>query len=380
MWVLGFLFNHVGFRFSSFIEATPFAFICSTKERRGIKSTRNTILEISSCEGKARNNVNSQLYMLEGAKSIGAGAATIALAGAAVGIGNGMPTKNQLISFANECNGVAYCLYFLFLISFFFLSYFFPMTTRNGQIKNFISNSSSFFYFFIFKYPSLLLFIKVTILVVLVFYRFLLPLVLLVSHLDLGSSFFLITLPPEVQNPQALAHLEGLNFYLSFYDQDPEWVAFIQQELNHNTPLEDIPGRLRLFLMEEKISCLRRDLFQDFIFQYNNSSGVLPLEPYILEEAVRSYLDKGMDNLSILRAAYQDLRENGEGSIFFLEVVSHNQDYLDAQTTSRRCHELAQRIRWDGIARSRAQLERAEYEHALLLFQYEDLKRGRGHI
>jgi NADH dehydrogenase (ubiquinone) Fe-S protein 2 len=79
--------------------------------------------------------------MLEGAKSIGAGAATIALAGAAVGIGNGMPTKNQLISFANECNGVAYCLYFFFLIYFFFLSYFFPMTTRNGQIKNFTSNS-----------------------------------------------------------------------------------------------------------------------------------------------------------------------------------------------------------------------------------------------
>jgi len=35
--------------------------------------------------------------MLEGAKSIGAGAPTIALAGAAVRIGNGMPTKNQLI-------------------------------------------------------------------------------------------------------------------------------------------------------------------------------------------------------------------------------------------------------------------------------------------
>jgi hypothetical protein len=57
---------------------------------------------------------------------------------------------------------------------------------------------------------------------------FLLPLVLLVSHLDLASlsSFFLITLPLEVQNPQALAHLEGLNFYLSFYYQDPKWVIF----------------------------------------------------------------------------------------------------------------------------------------------------------
>jgi hypothetical protein len=285
--------------------------------------------------------------MLEGAKSIGAGAATIALGG---------------------------------IISFLFLSYFFPMTTRNGQIKNFISNSSSFFYFFIFKYPSLLLFIKVTIFFVLVFYRFLLPLVLLISHLDCAS-FFLITVPPGVQNPQALAHLEGLNFYLSLYEQDPEWVAFIQQELNHNTPLEDIPGRLRLFLIEEKISCLRRDLILDFISVYNRSATVLPLEPYILEEAVRSYLShiNAGDNLSILRAAYQDLQEN-EGSIFFLEVVSHNQDYLDAQTTSRRCHELAQRIRWDGIARSQAQLERAEYEHARLLFQYEDLKRGRGDI
>ena len=90
--------------------------------------------------------------------------------------------------------------------------------------------------------------------------------------------------------------------------------------------------------MEENISCLRRDLFQDIVFQYNNSSGVLPLEPYILEEVVHSYVDKGMDNLSILRAAYQHLWENGEGSIFFLEVVSHNQDYLDAHTTSRRGH------------------------------------------
>ena len=302
----------------------------------------------------------SRLDMLEGAKSIGAGAATIALAGAAVGIGNVLSSSIHSVarnpSLAKQSFG------------------------RNGQIKNFISNSSSFFYFLICKYPSLLLFIKVTIFVVIIYFRFLLPLVGLVSHLDLGL-LSIISLPPEVQSPQALAHLEGLNFYLSLYDQDPEWVAFIQQELNHNTPPEDIPGRLHLFLIEEKISCLRRDLIQDFISMYNRSEAVLPLEPYILEEAVRSYLDhiRGTENISILRAAYQDLQEN-EGSIFFLEVVSHNQDYLDAQTTSRRCHELAQRILWDGIARSQAQLERAEYEHALLLFQYEDLNRGRGHI
>jgi hypothetical protein len=233
------------------------------------------------------------------------------------------------------------------------------------------------FYFHLWKWVP---FLKICIFAFLVIFRLVLPVFHVITQFT-SSSLFLITLPPEVQNPQALAHLEGLNFYLSLYEQDPEWVAFIQQELNHNTPLEDIPGRLRLFLMEEKISCLRRDLFQDFIAMYNRSEAVLPLEPYILEEAVRSYLDhiRGMDNPSILRAAYQDLQEN-EGSIFFLEVVSHNQDYLDAKTTSRRCHELAQKIRWDGIARSQAQLERAEYEHALLVFQYEDLKRGRGHI
>jgi hypothetical protein len=120
----------------------------------------------------------------------------------------------------------------------------------------------------------------------------------------------IILISPEVQSPQALAHLQGLNFYLGLYEQDPEWVAFIQQELNHNTPLGDIHGRLYLFLIEEKISCLRRDLIQDFISLYNRNE--LPLEPYILEEALRSYLGhlNGSDNLSILQAAYQDLREH----------------------------------------------------------------------
>ena len=37
---------------------------------------------------KKKREENSQLYMLEGAKLIGAGAATIASAGAAIGIGN----------------------------------------------------------------------------------------------------------------------------------------------------------------------------------------------------------------------------------------------------------------------------------------------------
>jgi hypothetical protein len=32
----------------------------------------------------------------------------------------------------------------------------------------------------------------------------------------------------------------------------PDWLAFIQQELNQNTPVGDIPIRLNLFLIEER--------------------------------------------------------------------------------------------------------------------------------
>ena len=174
--------------------------------------------------------------------------------------------------------------------------------------------SASLYFIFLNWIP----FFKILVLAFLVFFRIILSLGQVLAHLTCCSSF-LISLPPEIQDPQALAHLEGLNFYLSLYEQDPEWVAFIQQELNHNTPLEDIPGRLRLFLMEERTSSMRLDLIQEFISQYARNEAVLPVEPYQLDQAVRSYLDfrRGTDDFSILQAAYQDLRENEGGSAFF---------------------------------------------------------------
>ncbi|KAH0446794.1 hypothetical protein IEQ34_024373 [Dendrobium chrysotoxum] len=54
------------------------------KEGGAEESTKNP----GKSEGKAKRDENSRLEMLEGAKSMGAGAATIASAGAAVGIGN----------------------------------------------------------------------------------------------------------------------------------------------------------------------------------------------------------------------------------------------------------------------------------------------------
>ena len=92
------------------------------------------------------DNVNSQLYMLEGAKSIGAGAATIALAGAAVGIGNVLSSSIHSVarnpSLAKQSFGYAILGFALteaialfapmmaFLISFVFRSH-----KKKGQFK-----------------------------------------------------------------------------------------------------------------------------------------------------------------------------------------------------------------------------------------------------
>ena len=177
-----------------------------------------------------------------------------------------------------------------------------------------------------------------------------------------------------------MAHLRGLNFYLSLYEQDPEWVVFIQEELNHNTPLEDIPGRLKLFLMEEKLSSMRKDLLQEFISLYQRVGPYLPIEPYLVDEAVRSYLTSihAIDDFPSLQAAYRDLSNNQGQSRFFQDAITFNRDFLDDQSTSQRCLEQEQRIRWEEIPKSKASLERAEHEHALLLFEMEDRRRGRG--
>jgi hypothetical protein len=175
-----------------------------------------------------------------------------------------------------------------------------------------------------------------------------------------------------------MAHLRGLNFYLSLYEQDPEWVVFIQEELNHNTPLENIPGRLKLFLMEEKLSCMRQDLIGEFISLYQRVGPFLPIQPYLVDEAVRSYLTSihAIDDFASLQAAYRDLENNQGQSPFFHDAVAYNAEFLDNHSTSQRLLEEEQRIRWEEIPRSKASLERAEHEHALLLFEMEDRRRG----
>lgn len=129
--------------------------------------------------------------------------------------------------------------------------------------------------------------------------------------------------------------------------------------------------------MEERTSSIRLDLIQEFIFLYERNGAFLPLEPYLLEEALRSYLGhiNATDSFAVLQASYQDLRENEGGSAFFNAVLRHNRDFLETESSARRCLELEQKIRWEEIPKSKASLERAEHEHALDLFKSEDLRR-----
>jgi len=244
----------------------------------------------------------------------------------------------------------------------------------------FSTNHFNAFYFNLcMKFPLIYNFILLSIFITLLLYRFIYIIVIPILNLfGAFGSCFIISLPPEIQDPQALAHLAGLNFYLSLYEQDPGWVTFIQNELNHNTPLEDIPGRLKLFLMEEKLSSMRQDVIQEFVALYQRVGPYLPIEPYLVDEALRSYLDHihATDSFTVLQASYQDLRENEGRSVFFSNVVSHNRDFLESESSARRCLEVEQKIRWEEIPKSKASLERAEHEHALLLFEQEDRRRG----
>ncbi|KAF7095185.1 hypothetical protein CFC21_097411 [Triticum aestivum] len=129
--------------------------------------------------------------------------------------------------------------------------------------------------------------------------------------------------------------------------------------------------------MEEKLSSMRQDVIQEFVVLYQRVGPYLPIEPYLVDEALRSYLDHihATDSFTVLQASYQDPRENEGGSVFFRNVVSHNRDLLEAESSARRCLEVEQRIRWEEMPKSKASLERAKHEHALNLFKSEDLRR-----
>ncbi|KAI4991722.1 hypothetical protein ZWY2020_040108 [Hordeum vulgare] len=108
--------------------------------------------------------------------------------------------------------------------------------------------------------------------------------------------------------------------------------------------------------MEEKLSSMRQDVIKEFVALYQRVGPYLPIEPYLVDEVLRSYLFHihATDSFTVLQASYQDLWENEGGSVFF-----ENDDPVEE------------------IPKSKASLERKANEHALDLFKSEDLRRIR---
>jgi hypothetical protein len=66
-----------------------------------------------------------------------------------------------------------------------------------------------------------------------------------------------------------------------------------------------------------------------------------------------------------------------EDLLFFSEVVSYNRDFLEAQSAKRTWIEAERRWLYKQITDATARLERAEFLHTQLIFQWEDQQRGR---
>ena len=115
---------------------------------------------------------------------------------------------------------------------------------------------------------------------------------------------FLIPYLPSTQPLRSTGPLR-----VHFRHQDRQW--------KRSSGVDESPEglRLRLFLHEEKTSCLRRDLIQDFVSQYNRSEALLPLEPYLLEEALRSYLDQLQHRPSAYKVAVNNLSRRSDDRI-----------------------------------------------------------------
>jgi hypothetical protein len=96
---------------------------------------------------------------------------------------------------------------------------------------------------------------------------------------------------------------------------------------------------------------MRQDVIQEFISLYQRVGPYLPIEPYLVDEAVRSYLTSihAIDDFPSLQAAYSDLENNQGQSPFFHDAVAYNAPFLYDQSTSQRLLEEAQRIRWEEI-------------------------------
>lgn len=160
---------------------------------------------------------------------------------------------------------------------------------------------------------------------------------------------FVIALPGAT-DPPIIEGLNILNAYLSLSEQDPEWINWVQRELNERTPDAELAQRIISFITLEESSLKRNAVIDAFRHLYYNSRAFPPVEPYIIESSVRSLLLR--HNIYFDGPALEELcnsmrMEQGH-SPFFRAVVERNADLINAAWLEKQHQEAAslERIRF----------------------------------
>lgn len=100
--------------------------------------------------------------------------------------------------------------------------------------------------------------------IILFIYKYLQLLLSLINKTTLCFlPFFVIALPPG-QEPQVLQLLNQLNSYYSLSEQDPEWLIWVQEELNYRTPPARMAQRIFSFIHLEQTEMTRMELIGAF--------------------------------------------------------------------------------------------------------------------
>nr|WFQ81693.1 ATP synthase F0 subunit c [Coptis chinensis] len=235
--------------------------------------------------------------MLEGAKSIGAGAATIASAGAAVGIGNVL--SSLIHSVARNP------------------SFFFELEVG---IYFFLLRNKAFFW--------LLRFITSLLFFLFVFLRIVYPVLgVLETLLSSVSPFFFSSGCPVLATGSDLALLEG---YLSLPRQDAGWVEFVRDRLATSPP-EELNARIHSFLNIELCGKTKENIYGIFRSIYYTQGDLAPVPPTVIDSSVKYLLlTKNMEfDLPALDSLLASLVYGRELSPVFQEVVEANTSFYN---------------------------------------------------
>lgn len=177
----------------------------------------------------------------------------------------------------------------------------------------------------------------------LIFLTYLLFLRVVVPSLFLSLLFliFPVIALPGATEPLITERLALLNYYLSLSEQDPEWINWVQRELNERTPDAELAQRIHGFITLEESS--RNAVIDAFKHLYYSSGAFPPVEPFILESSVRSLLLRSNIYFDgpALDGVYRSMIMEQGHSPFLRQVVEGNAELINAAWLEKQQEEAA---------------------------------------